>query len=77
MISYLELWWPLRSLERNHLCNFGRGYYGKHSCEIILNLNRWFREEMSFKKRFTDDGRTDDGRRPITISHIEPSAHVS
>ena len=26
-ISYLELWWPLSSVEQNHLCNFGRGYY--------------------------------------------------
>ena len=24
-ISYLELWWPLSSVERNHLCIFGRG----------------------------------------------------
>ena len=35
-ISYLELWQPFRSAERNHLCNFSRGHYGVHSCEIIL-----------------------------------------
>ena len=22
---------------------FGRGHYGEHSCENILNLNQWFR----------------------------------
>ena len=26
---------------RNGLCNFGRGHYGKHSYEIILNLDQW------------------------------------
>ena len=25
------------------LCNFGRGHYEKHFCEIILNLDPWFR----------------------------------
>ena len=38
-ISYLELWWPLCSLVRNYLCNFGREHYGKPSCEVILNLD--------------------------------------
>ena len=37
--------------------------------------------EMSFKEkvyRRTMDGRTkDDGQRPITVPHIEPSAQVS
>ena len=23
------------------MCNFGRGHYEKHFCEIILNLDRW------------------------------------
>ena len=42
-ISYLELeWQPLCSAELNHLCNFGRGSYEKHFCEIILNLDLWF-----------------------------------
>ena len=26
--------------ERNHLCKFGSGHYGEHSCEIILNLDQ-------------------------------------
>ena len=42
-IFYLELWWPLCSAEQNHLCNFGRGYYEKQFCEIILNLYQRFR----------------------------------
>ena len=29
--------------DRNHLCNFGRGYYEEQLCEIILNLGHWFR----------------------------------
>ena len=29
--SYLELWWPSCSAERNNLCNFGRGHYEEHS----------------------------------------------
>ena len=42
-ISYLELWQPFCSVERNHLCNFGRGYYEKQFGEIILNSGQWFR----------------------------------
>ena len=25
------------------MCNFGRWQYGEHSCEIIINLDQWFR----------------------------------
>ena len=42
-ISYLELWWPICSANRNHLCTFGPGHYGEHFCEIISNLDQWFR----------------------------------
>ena len=42
-ISYLELWQPFCSAERNHLCNFGRGYYEEQFCEIILNFGLCFR----------------------------------
>ena len=42
-ISYLELWQPFCSVERNHLCNFGRGYHEEQFCEIILNLDQCFR----------------------------------
>ena len=41
--SYLELWCPFCSAEWNHLCNFGRGHHVKQFCEIILNLDQWFR----------------------------------
>ena len=51
-ISYLELWLPLHSTEQNPLCNFGRGHYGEHSCEIILNLDQCFRR-CCLKKKFT------------------------
>ena len=38
-------------------------------------------EEMSFKEKVygrTHDGRTtDNGQRPITIAHIEPSAQLN
>ena len=37
--SYLELWRPLRSLDRHILCTFGRGHLRKPSCEVILNLD--------------------------------------
>ena len=42
-ISYLELWQPFCSAERNHLCDFGRGYPEEKFREIILNLGQWFR----------------------------------
>ena len=25
------------------MCNSGRGHYKEHFCEIILNLDKWFR----------------------------------
>ena len=34
-ISYLELSLPFRSVERNHLCIFDRGYYEEEFCEYI------------------------------------------
>ena len=42
-ISYPELWQPFCSAQRNHLCNFGRGYQEEQFCEIILKLGQWFR----------------------------------
>ena len=42
-ISYLELWQPFCSAERNHLCNFGRGYYEEQFCELMLISGQWFR----------------------------------
>ena len=41
MYFYLELWQPFCSVERNHLCHFGKKYQ-EEFCEIILNLGQWF-----------------------------------
>ena len=49
-ISYLELWHPSCLVECNHLCNFGRGYYEKQFCEIILNLVQWLRRRCGLKE---------------------------
>ena len=38
-ISYLELWQHLRSIEGNHLSNFGRRHQEEKICEMVLNLN--------------------------------------
>ena len=47
-ISYIELWQPSCSAELNHLGNFSRGHYEEHFCEIILNLEQWFRRIFRF-----------------------------
>ena len=44
-----ELWPPFCSAERNHLCNFGRGHQKEQFCEIILNLDQWFRMRCHLK----------------------------
>ena len=48
-ISYLELWQPLSSVDWKHLCNFGRRHHEEQSCELILNLDQWFRSKCCFK----------------------------
>ena len=48
-ISYLELCQPLISLDRYHLCNFGRMHHEEQFCEIIVNLDRWFRRKCHLK----------------------------
>ena len=42
-ISYLEVWQPHCSVEQNHLCNFGRRHHEEKFCEMILNMDLWFR----------------------------------
>ena len=44
-ISYLELWQPLCSVDWNHLCNIRRRHHEEQSCEIIFNLDQWFRRK--------------------------------
>ena len=48
-ISYLELWQPLCSTNRNHLCNFDRRHHEEQFCKIILNLDQWFRRKGRLK----------------------------
>ena len=35
--------------QQNHLCNFGRSHHEEEFCEIILNLDEWFRERCCSK----------------------------
>ena len=42
-ISDLEYWRSLCLAEQNHLCNFDRKHHEEQLCEIILNLNQWFK----------------------------------
>ena len=42
-ITYLELWQPLCSADQNNLCNLARRFHEERFCEIILNLDPWFR----------------------------------
>ena len=44
-MSYLELWQPLCLAEQEYLCNFGRRHHEEQLCEIILNLDLWFRRK--------------------------------
>ena len=48
-ISYLELWQPLCSADRHHLCNSGRRHHKEQFCEIILNLDQWFSKKCHLK----------------------------
>ena len=48
-ISYLELWQPFCLAEQNLLCIFGRRYYEGQFCEIILNMDQWFRRRCRLK----------------------------
>ena len=48
-ISYLVFWQPLCSMEYNHLYSFGRVHHEEHFCEIILNLDQWFRRRCHLK----------------------------
>ena len=45
-IFHLE---PLCLVDWNHLCNLGRRQHDEQSCEIILNLDHWFRRKCCLK----------------------------
>ena len=49
-ISYQELWQPLCSVNWNHLCNIERMHHEEQSCEIIMNLDLWFRRKCHLKE---------------------------
>ena len=43
-----------------HLCNFGRRHYGEQTCEVILNLDQWFRRRCPYKEKvYTRRTKTD------------------
>ena len=44
-IYFLELWQPFCSADQHTSLNFGRRYDEEHFCEIILNLDQWYRRE--------------------------------
>ena len=48
-ISYLELWRPFCSAEPSHLWNFSRRHHEEQFCEIILNLDQWFKRRCYLK----------------------------
>ena len=48
-VFYLELWRLFCSVEQNHLCYFGRGHHEEQFCEIVLNLDQWFRRRCRLK----------------------------
>ena len=37
------------SVEQDHLYNFGRGHHEEHFCEIISNVDQWFRRGSHLK----------------------------
>ena len=49
----------------------GRGCWVLASCQVLLNSVQWFqRRSQKCEKLTTDDRRTDDGQRVITIVHL-------
>ena len=77
-ISYLELWRPFCSAERNHLCNFDKGNHEEQFCEIILNLDQWFRR--CYLKEFLSRALVFGGAKPFMQfdrgSYVEHSCEI-
>ena len=48
-VCYLDIWQPLCSVDQNYWCNLSRRYHEEQFCEIILNLNQWFRRKCRLK----------------------------
>ena len=36
-------------MERNNLCNIGKGHYEEQFCEFVLNLEQWLRRKCHLK----------------------------
>ena len=36
-------------MQQNHLCDFERGHHGEYSCEVIWNLDHWFKRRHCLK----------------------------
>ena len=58
--EFLRVWIQIRfdvlflcSAGQNNLCNFGRGRYEEHFCDITLNLDQWFRRRCCLKDNFS------------------------
>ena len=69
-ISYLELSQLLWSADQSHLCNFGRRYYEIQFCEIIMNLDQWFRRKSCLKVFLIWISGSPFVRRSVTICAI-------
>ena len=48
-ISYLKILQPICSADQIHLCNSDRRYHEEQFCEIIFNLDQWFRRKCRLK----------------------------
>ena len=71
-IYYLELWQPLCSVDSNHSSNIGRRHHEEHSCEIILNLDQWFRRKCHLKVFLIWSSGSPFVQRSVTICAILP-----
>ena len=50
----MQLWQLFCSAERDHLYNYGRWYYEKQFCDIILNLGQCFSWRCRLKDFFSE-----------------------
>ena len=53
-MSFFKIYFILSSgdhfvQQSRSLCNFGRGHYTEHFCEIILKIDQWFRSRYHLK----------------------------
>ena len=49
-IYYLELWRPFCFMQSRIICAiYGRRHYEEQICEIILNLDQWFKRRCRLK----------------------------